>query len=146
MLGDDVLIYLVYLLGFGFSTIVGGFGTRQVINTIEAPLSYSAELLGYVETTIYTATWLAGKESFIPVWLGLKVLRLWGSMTLQEARPIFNRWLVGLGVSLIYGVAGAEIIKRAKAGQWNFVLLLPPTLFVATLLLAWRGKVLKSRR
>lgn len=141
---DDLRVGLIYLIGFVYATVVGGFGIRRVINTIQSPPHYSGELLGYVEASIYTTAWLINKPEVFPIWLGLKVLRLWGSMTLQEVRPIFNRWLVGLGISLIYGVTGAEGIKLALAHRWGVALLLGIGVFVATLLLAWRGRALRS--
>lgn len=133
----------IYLIGFAFSLLVGRWATQRVLATIPTETAhYSAELLGLVEATIYTTAWLLGREVFIPVWLGLKVSGNWRA-PLRQVRPIFNRWLIGTGMSLAYGIVGAEFIKHAKPGEWWMAVGLPILLVVGTLLLAWWGRVLE---
>ncbi len=138
---------VIYAAGFGFSTIGGGWGTRHVLNAIEVDPSPtpSTPALGYVETTIYTAAWLAGQPAFIPVWLGLKVLQYWRQDTpQQQARRSFNRWLTGAGLSLLYGVTGGQLIQWAKAGRWDLAVLIPVALVLATAVLGWRVRRLRK--
>ncbi len=141
----NIVTVVVYLVGYAFSLLAGQLATQKVVATIPTEADYSAELLGLVERTIYTTAWLMGKELFIAVWLGLKVFsRQWQARDL-EIRRIFNRWLIGTGASLAYGIAGAEFIKHAKPGEWRIAIGLLVVLVLGTLLLAWRGDALARR-
>ncbi len=60
----------IYLAGYALSLLGGRLGTRSVTDTVKTGGHYSTELLGLVETTIYTTAWLTGRELFIPVWPG----------------------------------------------------------------------------
>lgn len=110
---------LIYAAGYAFSLLGGRWGARGVLESIPVTgKHYSTELLGLLEASIYATAWIMGQEVFIPVWLGLKVSHHWGKLEVQETRPIFNRWLIGTGISLVFGVAGGEFVKEAGTGNW----------------------------
>jgi len=135
----------IYLAGYAFSLFGGGKGARSVTATIPVGGHYSAELLGLVEATIYTTAWVVGKDLFIPVWLALKVSTHWGKSDVKETRPIFNRWLIGTGVSLAFGVSAGMFIQDATEHRWWAALGPVIAVGVGTLLLIWRGRILERR-
>ncbi len=71
--------------------------------------------LGYVERTLYTLSWHVGAPQFIVVWLGLKTAVQWHRW--QQAggqlpgRHVYNVFLVGSALSLLYASGGAAVAQ-----------------------------------
>jgi hypothetical protein len=79
--------------------------------------------VGYVERTLYTLALCASVPQWIAVWLGVKVVVKWqrnsGQPTLDKpadvsgpdssSGPVDNVWLIGSGLSVLFGLLGAWI-------------------------------------
>lgn len=134
---------VVFLVGYAFSVIGGNLAAREVIEKIARDSNgtrnreVSTRLLGIIEGVVYTTAWVIGKELIIPVWLGLKASEYWGKLSLPQVRPIFNRWLIGTGLSLRYGVAGGVMITKATTCELGPAVLPAALLAIATVILGW---------
>ena len=73
------------------------------------PVTFSG-LVGIVERTLYTTSLAIGAWQFIGVWLAIKVAARWRNPKEQEGVPADNAWLIGTGISLLFGLIGAWII------------------------------------
>jgi len=117
-----------YAIGFAYSLFVGHFGTRCVVDRIYAAFPETGKwpaatpltrpVLGLVERTLYTSCLLADQPAFIGVWLAIKVaarLKGWGE---AEGREYFNMFLIGSGLSVLYGAAGAMIVDWLRDEAW----------------------------
>ena len=110
------------LLGYLISVYVGSIITRKTVNRLKAWAHLGGQqgasapervIVGLLERFLYTTTWLMGKEAsaFIGIWLVLKTAGQWGRWGEEEGRAIYNVFLVGSALSLIFGVLGALLIK-----------------------------------
>jgi len=52
-----------------------------------------------------------GKEAFVGIWLVLKTAGRWGEWKKPQGRRIYNVFLVGNALSLMFGVLGALLIE-----------------------------------
>jgi hypothetical protein len=127
---QQLLNFVWYFIGFGFSLFAGlQIGHTQYLqraNYKEGILpNWSPTSVGLVERALYTASILAGFPAFIGVWLALKIVSHWDIFKSDygqseekktiidtgNARLIFNTYLIGTGISIAYGGAGALIIR-----------------------------------
>jgi hypothetical protein len=74
------------------------------------PVTFSW-LVGIVERTLYTTALAVGAWQFIGVWLAIKVAARWRDPDAQKGLPTDNAWLIGTGISLLFGFIGALIIR-----------------------------------
>src|SRR2546425_10452035 len=66
------------------------------------------QMVGLVERTLYTASWLLGQPEFIAVWLALKVAGQWSRWSEvknvqgkeMSGRAVFNTFLIGNAFSV----------------------------------------------
>ena len=63
-------------------------------------------LTGMVERGLYTAALILGGFQWIGVWLGIKVIARWQT-TEKRPKGSMDIWLIGSGVSLVFGFIGA---------------------------------------
>jgi hypothetical protein len=71
-----------------------------------------------------------GYPGFIAVWLGLKVVpqwKRWNENTKMagkelEGRAVFNIFLIGNGLSVVFAGLGAKCIQWLDDGQWNIAI------------------------
>jgi hypothetical protein len=68
-------------------------------------------LVGIVERALYTTALAIGAWQFVGVWLAIKVAARWRNPDDQKGVPTDNIWLIGTGVSLLFGFLGAWIIR-----------------------------------
>jgi len=108
--------------GFAVSIIVGYFIVHWLVRWMwrysgapESPDTKARRslgwLLGIVERTLYTGSLLLGWWQVIVVWLALKVAVRWN--VAPQHRGADNIWLIGTGLSLLFGFIGAWIALAA---------------------------------
>ena len=68
-------------------------------------------MLGVVERFLYLTSIMIGKPEFIAVWLTIKTVYLSLSKKDVSGRRIYNNFLVGNGISILYAFAGAGFIQ-----------------------------------
>jgi len=121
---QDWGLALAYFIGFLFSIVGGDVLIRFILyplyEAVEAPKPYgthwSTRVCGWVERALYTASWVLGRPEFIAVWLALKVAGTWQRWGKQ--REIYNVFLVGNGLCILYGVVGGLFIEGAGWQKW----------------------------
>jgi len=109
------------ILGYLFSTIIGAIFLRIVIDNWlwsyiikeqkipGKPRAILTLPLGIIERLLYTSAFFLGFPEWVPVWLGLKVAVSWKRWQKEEERGIYNIFLIGNALSLIFGFVGAWI-------------------------------------
>jgi hypothetical protein len=115
------MIYWRIVAGFAFSTVGGDLVVRQLVRAMWFYVREHSELkavnteqrgslsmpLGYLERTIYTTSICVGAWQMIGAWLVLKGIAKWEAPS--KFRGADNVWLIGTGLSLIFGYVGAWI-------------------------------------
>jgi hypothetical protein len=66
--------------------------------------------VGMVERLLYTGALVFGSKELIGVWLAIKVAARWQSSEEAKEKPDSdNIWLIGTGLSLMFGFVGAWV-------------------------------------
>ena len=120
----------IFVLGFGFSLVVGHYIVKMNVDNLWKKIQigdtiirnqWHPAFIGLIERVMYTSCVLLGWQNFIAVWLALKAVpqwRLWTEVTENlQGRAIFNIFLIGNSLSVIYGVAGGLIVKWLIADE-----------------------------
>ena len=108
-----------YLLGYFVSLVVGHCVIKCKLMCLKEKLpgvDVGGKLggeLGVLERFIFTSCWLLNAKSFIPWWFGFKAAGNWRSWKeTRENQGGINYFLIGNGLSLVFGVAGALIAEH----------------------------------
>jgi hypothetical protein len=128
------------LIGYLFS-IVGGFIFIRLFNhtaweyltllETEKPIDknnklqlWTAAQVGIVERLIYTSSILFIGIEIVAIWFGIKALSQWKRWETDSirSRATFNNFLVGSGLSLLYGVLGGYIIFWLDTKDYMYVI------------------------
>jgi hypothetical protein len=124
-----------YGIGYVFAVVVGHFLIKMNVDALwrgfgvlrEQRKPWHPAFLGLLERAMYTASISLGQASFIPLWLGLKVLPQWkrwgddvevGTEKI-EGRAVFNVFLIGNALSVIFAGVGAESIRWLSHAQFS---------------------------
>ena len=123
-------MWYIFVLGYGFSLVVGHYITKKNVDRLWKTIgsddsinrnTWHPAFIGTIERVMYTSCVLLGWQNFIAVWLALKAVpqwRLWTECTKDlHGRAIFNIFLIGNALSVIYGVAGGLIVKWYVADE-----------------------------
>lgn len=165
---EDLIEYwYIYLIGYVYA-IAGGFILiKKVINTMWKEIGWTGEpssdsfrtyawhssAVGCIEIILYVTSWLVGLPHFIAIWLALKTAPSWGAWTdlcdaygkKVQGRTIFNIFLLGNALSILFGSTGAGLIKWAIEGQYDKAITLPLILIVVTIIFwIWASYRLKE--
>jgi hypothetical protein len=105
--------------------------------------------IGFIERTLYVGSILAGKPEFIGIWLVLKVAgRFWKDEKVLKddgtevpSRAIFQVFLIGSGLSIIYAVIGAKCIQWCLSENFLFAVFFGASLIPTTLILRYYPKL-----
>ena len=116
---------LGFVAGYGFAVVVSPRLIQATTGFLHARLGlglpsmsrYIPEIVGIVERFLYVSAFLVDEPTFVIAWLALKVAGQWGRWTEKEnGRNVFSIFLIGSGLSVAYGFAGAEIVNQ-MAGE-----------------------------
>jgi hypothetical protein len=130
-------IYLIFgcLVGYFISLYIGGSIVKKTISRswvlmdndedelkVRKKFVWATELVGHLERFIYTTSIIFGVKEFIAVWLVLKLSSQWtkwggeknpfnpqGNDTIYKSRATYQIFILGTGLSLVYGVLGGQI-------------------------------------
>lgn len=137
---------LAYLIGFLVATVLGDVATKSIIdlmwkflNEKDPSLNLAqigrypeqARLVGLVERSLYFAALLVNQPLWVGVWLTLKTVsrpprweRNKGNI---PGRAIFQPFLVGNGLSLLFSAAGSAIVfllLNDDGAAWQTIVLI----------------------
>jgi hypothetical protein len=123
--------FVPYVIGYAFS-LWGPVAPFWRIGAISAliwdslggtPRGHETRLpnmVGVVERSLYTTSYLLRKAEFIGAWLVLKVAGAWRGWNKGyagvEGRAMYQTTLIGTGLSLAYGVMGALLVRWLSDG------------------------------
>ena len=116
---DDTLIELLpYMVGFAFTLFAGHYYVRAVVVEMyrlkenhDGPINasgYTSMLIGHSERIIFVVALLISQPLLIGVWLAIKAAGEWR----KADHELYQIFLVGTALSLMYGVAGFLVIEH----------------------------------
>lgn len=73
---------------------------------------YLPRIVGALEQFMYITCYLLRHPEFIAVWLAIKLAGEWRQTEGANLHPLYNIFLVGNALSLIYSVGTALLMKR----------------------------------
>jgi hypothetical protein len=142
-------LYVDYAIGYLFSIFVGHIFvlrfSRKAWSALgempkdeeDMPYRWSSSLAGMVDRIIYTSSLIFLAKEFIAVWLAFKIAVQWkrweDKNNLGKARASFHIFLIGTGLSLMYGVIGGLIVEWLKNGDYIPAIVFPTLLIVLNL-------------
>jgi hypothetical protein len=130
-------MWYAYLIGYGFSVFAGAILVKSLVESLWESISPSAatpkirphpwqgDVLARIEGVLYVAVLELGIPSLIGVWLALKVAGQWkrwmddGDPETQrpDGRTVFNIFLIGNALSVLYSFFGFKFIGWINAGK-----------------------------
>jgi hypothetical protein len=137
-ISKDFSMWYANVVGYGFALAVGGVLVKNVVDTLWnclapegsknpqiRPGAWQPEALGHIERILYVALLQAGQAALIGLWLALKVVGKWtkwgesGDEKTQKpsGQSIFNVFLIGNALSLVYAFAGFKLIGWIATGR-----------------------------
>lgn len=148
-MSDILMSFLYYALGYFYSIVVGHWlilnfskNAWEALGEIpkgekEIPYRWTSSLSGILDRVIYTSSLLIPAKEFIAVWLAIKVAVQWkrwdDEKDLGKARASFHIFVIGTGLSLLYGVVGALIVEWLSSQEYMPAIVVPVLLVVLSL-------------
>ena len=147
-----------YVAGYLFSIVAGrfvvGFFMREAwrqlgpIGGPTSPRGWLSPVIGELEGFMFTTSWLLQKPEFIFVWIAIKVTgqwKRWGEDNrvdgrIVPGRDIYNVFLIGNALSLIYAVVGGLIVDWLARGDWLPAVGAPMLVVIGTIFLYFQAK------
>ncbi len=138
--------YIYYAIGYLYSVLIGhllvlSFSRNAWAalgempkNEVDMPYRWTSSLSGITDRVIYTSSLLFSAKEFIAVWLAIKVAAQWkrweDTKDLGKARASFHIFVIGTGLSLLYGIVGGVMVGWLKDANY-----IPATIFPVMLIL-----------
>ena len=101
-----------------------------------------ASILGIIERFLYLISFLLDFPEFIGIWFTLKMVVKWKSWSTVEGRQLFNNFLIGNGISILFSICALQIYRSTfienNCESWIlmvFYLSIPFLLFISIKLL-----------
>lgn len=160
-------MWYAHVIGYGFSVFAAAILVKSLVETLWdciAPDSSSnpqirqspwqGDALARIEGVLYVAFLQLGLGQLIGLWLMLKVAGQWkrwmddGDEKTQkpDGRSVFNIFLIGNALSMLYSFVGFKLIGWVIAGRVSQVCWVSLSVIAATLALwAWIPGQRKSR-
>jgi len=160
-------MWYAHVIGYGFSVFAGAILVKSLVETLWdciAPDSsdkpqvrqppWQGDAIARIEGVLYVAFLQLGLGQLIGLWLILKVAGQWkrwmddGDEKTQrpDGRSVFNIFLIGNALSVLYSFVGFKLIGWVIAGRITQVCWVSLSVIAATLVLwAWIPGQRKSR-
>jgi hypothetical protein len=154
-----------FFLGYIFSVVIGYWFTREYNRKVweflsllelekskkkdDRPQLWAAQQVGIIERFLYTSSILFAGSELIAVWVGIKALSQWKRWDgeTHAGRANFNLYLVGSGLSLLYGILGAQIAIWLNDSEYLLAFLSVVGLVVLNVtFIAWIDKEIKQKK
>lgn len=149
---ENTLKVVGLFVGYIISIFMGDFVIRPIRNKMYEGFEggdelhrWRAQVIGWLERFLYTTSILIGSPEFIAVWLALKVAGQWDRWKLDigekaafgtvRARATYSVYLVGNGLSILFGGVGAILFKLIGKDEWILASTLVLAVGIGSLLL-----------
>jgi len=131
-------MWYAQIFGYGFALVVGGIMVKELVGVLWDRLSpggaknpqlrpnaWQTRALGHVERVLYVALFQGGQGLLVGLWLALKMIGKWtrwsegGDEKAQKpsGQAIFNIFLLGNALSILYAFLGFKMIQWVSAGR-----------------------------
>jgi hypothetical protein len=154
--------FIYYILGYLYSVWVGHLLVLSFSrnawsalgeipkNEKDMPYRWTSSLVGIIERIIYTSSLVFGAKEFIAVWLAIKIAVQWkrweDTKDLGKARASFHIFLIGTGLSLMYGVVGGFLIEWLRNTDYIRSIVFPIVLIALNFYFIKVAKKMQLRR
>jgi len=156
--------YIYYAMGYLYSVLIGYFLVLSFSrnawaalgempkNEVDMPYRWTSSLSGIIDRVIYTSSLLFSAKEFIAVWLAIKVAvqrKRWeDNKDLGKARASFHIFVIGTGLSLLYGLVGGVMVGWLKDAEYIPATTLPVMLILLNLyfILVAKIEMAKSKK
>ena len=149
--------YLPYITGYTFATVIAQILIWPIMNNMwrsagstlaDRPRYWHSIVLGMIERIMFVGSLQLKRPEFIGVWLAFKIASQWSRWTDDgktdqkkkaakvHGRELYNIFLTGNALSIVYSAVGASMIKLLVAGKTL------PTLALAIMVLVGSGILL----
>jgi hypothetical protein len=154
MFRHSFVAYAVFLAGFAL--VAGDYFTWQLTDVLLdedrrknlQKVLHRPKLVGVVERTLFVVTIVARQAAFIVAWLALKAIGAgtWGRAGGDERpgdRDLYQRFLIGSGVSVLFAIAVAKSIEwtapaKGEPKHWEWAIgSCAGVVALSTLLILW---------
>lgn len=152
---DNMLLEAAIVIGYCYATVFAALPiflvmrlmwsilrsqapTRSTNDGSLYPNEWQTSTIGIIERSLYLTAILIGKPEFIAVWLTLKTVsqsKRWSEN--HSGRAIYNNFLVGNSLSIMYAFAGAGIIQWTVGSAWVPIDKVIPVILEENSTLAW---------
>ena len=148
-MSDTLMNIFYYALGYFYSIFVGHWlilnFSRNAWDALgemsenkkDMPYRWTSSLSGILDRVIYTSSLLIPAKEFIAVWLAIKVAVQWkrwdDNKDLGKARASFHIFVIGTGLSLLYGVVGALLVNWLSSKEYLPAIAVPVLLVALSL-------------
>lgn len=143
----EMKVAVSHLIGYAWAIVVGHVVVSRVVGKMwdwlpinkqdrnrlrPKELTWHAGVVGMLERALYVTALVMGQGSFIGIWLALKVAGQWKGWTATgnedkdgggpSGRAVYNIFLIGTALSLLYAVVGYGLIVWGWPWPGNFYL------------------------
>jgi len=164
MTQSEIIALWPYLVGYLVFVLLAGWPIKWVLkdmwtDLVQQPqdpkssnIDYAGKV-GFIERSLYIGSILAGKPEFIGVWLVLKVAgRIWEKENVHRkddtpavSRDIFQVFLIGSALSMMYAVIGAKFIQSCLTENFLFAIFFATSLIPTTLIVKYYPEIPKEK-
>lgn len=123
----SLFIYGVYLSNFFISQITSNLYLLQKRKDKDTSFNWEysrkqSEILGIVERSLYITSFLINAPEFIAIWFTIKMAINWKRWSDAEGRLLFNIFLIGNGLSIIFSISAFLSYKASLIENQNIAL------------------------
>lgn len=157
----DYRIWVAYAVGYLYSVLVGHLFIKRAVDQLwrsigwdgdvtnnesdTRPYAWIPPITGFLERILYTSSLQLGKGEFVGVWLAIKVASQWKKWNEDEHRCLFQIFLIGSGLGILYASAGYKIIDWVVSGSWLLALVVAISVIATSeVLRCWAARHEKS--
>ena len=135
---QDLTTYLPYIIGYVVATVGAQWLIWPIMNNMwksvgsalaDRPRYWHSTVLGMIERIMFVGSLQFKKPEFIGVWLAFKIASQWSrwindgktdqkkETAKVQGRELYNIFLTGNALSIVYSAVGASMIELLVAGK-----------------------------
>jgi hypothetical protein len=145
----DWEFFIWLAIGYFVSLFFGHIATSKIVNLgwsivennknlqIRSKYQWATVVIGHIDRILFTTSIVFGVKEFIAAWLAVRIVSQWskwGSVKespqsrsklekVYQSRALFQIFLIGTAVSLVYGVLGGQMVIWMVEGDFIYAII-----------------------